>query len=78
MCSYFTKLKLKSGVSTLFSQSIFCVLICMMLTNSAVNAQQSQTNQDGTSLDIDLTEIVVTALVLSFGYGVLKSFQSKK
>ena len=57
-----------------FSITIFLSLF--LICNSA-NGQEQKQHQNTSDRGIDLTEIVVTALVLGFGYSVLQSFKGK-
>ena len=62
----------------LLRKLLFGTGISLILTVNTAQAQQPNPTPNEPNQRVDLTEIVVTALVLSFGYGVLKSFQKRK
>ena len=54
------------------------IFLSFVLTCNSSIAQENHNNRSNEqSSGVDLTEIVVTALVLGFGYSVLQSFKSK-
>ena len=59
-------------------QFLATTLLSLLFICNGANAQKTKQETDpNTSRGIDLTEIVVTALVLGFGYSVLQGFKSK-
>lgn len=57
----------------------FSIIICMsFLVNSSQAKGTEYELKKGNEFNIDLTEIVIASLVLSFSYGVSERFKIKK
>lgn len=58
----------------------FCFSLIISMNFLACSSQAKAIDRevdDGNRLNIDLNEIVITALVLTFSYGALERFRSK-
>ena len=56
---------------------LLAVGLLLALSQGNASGQEPQKDQQNSNSSIDITEIVTTALVLSFGYKTLQSFREK-
>lgn len=69
----------KSNISKyIVSFHLTIMLSVITLVNSSQAEGINYELNRGNELNIDLTEIVISSLVLGFSYGVLESFKSRK
>ena len=57
---------------------VLATVLSIAMTCGTTHAQEAKTELSKSEREINLTEIVVTALVLSFGYAVLTRFRDKQ